>query len=94
MSDQLTSHTEVVDFTGDQSLWSYSSYNSFSAPLSNNKILFFLTSLDILATSTIPIYMDLSYSILDANHYSMTLTIGYNVSISLFTFSQIFYDVS
>lgn len=93
MSEQLQSHTEVVDFTGSQSLWSYSTYNSFAAPLTNHRILFFMSTLYIVATSTVPIYMDLSYSIIDSGSYSMTLTVGYNVSITRYSFSQIFFNI-
>ena len=45
-----------------------------------------------MATSTVPLTMDISYTILDAGSYSMTLTVGYNVSIHRISFNQIFYD--
>ena len=93
MSSALTSHTEVVDFTTGQVYYSYNpNYQSFTTPFTNNKILFFLSSLRIVATSTIPIQMDITYNILNANSYSMTLTVGYSVKIERIAFNQIFYD--
>lgn len=91
MSGSLQSHTEVVDFSGNQA--QYYPYDSFSTPLANNKILFFLTTLVITSTTLIPLYIDLSYSILSSSSYSMTLTAGYQMSITRFSFSQIFFDV-
>lgn len=92
-SSQLQTHTELVDYSGSQIFNSFRTYISFPPPLSNHKILFFLNSLYIVSLSTVPIQLDLSYQIQSNTTYSMSLTVGYNVSVTYFSFSQIFYDV-
>lgn len=95
MSSSLTSHTEIVDFSTSQVYFSYNAgYQTFTSPLTNNKILFFLSALNIVATSTSALTLDFSYSILTSTSYAMTLTVGYNVSITRVSFNQIFYDTT
>jgi hypothetical protein len=70
MSSTLQNHTEVVDFSTNQVYFSYNTgYQSFTTPLADNKILFFLSALHVVATSTVPIQLDLSYNILNNSHY-------------------------
>ena len=95
MNSSLQSHTELVNFATGQVYFSYNfAYQQFVTPYSNNKILFFLTALHIVATSTDPLSLDITYSILNNSHYSMTLTAGYNVTITRYSFNQIFYTTS
>jgi hypothetical protein len=93
MSGSLTTFTDVVDFANNQVYYSYASdYQTFVTPLTDNKIIFFLTTLEIISTTLVPIQLSLSYSILDTSSYSMTLTAGFNLTIERITFSQIIYD--
>ena len=91
----LTSFTEIVNFATSQYYFSYNGngFGSFSGDIANYKILYFLTTLYITATAGDPVELDISYSILNASHYTHTLTVGYNVSITGFAFSQIMYNL-
>ena len=93
MSPVIQNHTEIINFATAQVYFSYNSaYQQFTTPYSNNKILFFLTALHMVATSVDPLQFDLNYAIINNSHYSVTLSVGFNVTITRYSFNQIFYN--
>ena len=87
-------HTELIDYTTGEfySTVSQAASDTFSTPLSSNVICFFLSALHIISTETNVVQLDLSYSIIDANRYSMSLTAGFDLTISKIEFSKVFYN--
>lgn len=71
-----------------------STYTTFSTPYSKYRIVLFLTSLTITSTSTIPLSFDVTGTVLSSTTYSMYATLGYNSTITLLQYSQVFFDSS
>jgi cysteine-rich repeat protein len=71
-----------------------SAYSTFSAPFSKYRIALFLTSIAITSTSTIPVSFDITCTVLSTTTYSMVATLGYNATITMLKFSQVFFDSS
>jgi cysteine-rich repeat protein len=95
----LQYHYEVVDYTNDEnvnygSLGPGSAYTTFTAPFTQYRIALFLTSIAITATANSSIHFDITANVIDANTYAMNATLGYNSTITMLQFSQVFFDSS
>ena len=97
LKDEILSYRNIVNFT-DQS--SGLSYDKFSLPLPDHKVLLFMTSLYITGpnedhtdpSSFVPLNIKVFGEIVSSSQYSMQATTESMMTISKFHFSQIFFN--
>ncbi len=72
-------------------------YNTFQDPLDSNKILLYITSINIMATgltlvSTFPFNMRISYQIISSTTYNISVSISIQAMITKLQFSMIIFN--
>ena len=67
-------------------------YNTFSEPLSSNRIVLFLTSIWINATKLNELKIHIDPVVLNTTHYQWTATAYKQVELTRYQFSQIIFN--
>lgn len=88
-SSTLTTFTQTIDYSHQSAA---NSFKTFTAPISYNKIVYFITSMKITSTSSAPYKLDITYSILNSTHYSLTASIFHYGTVNNLRLSQIIYN--
>ena len=83
-SSTIQTYTNVINFT-EQSTGL--EYNYFRTPYSRNKIILFLTTLDLEVTGLNAADFNISSEILSSSEYSVMVELGVNVKIEKLHFS-------
>ena len=85
----MRSYTNTINYTLQSSA---NRYKVFTDPLSSNKIVLFLSSLEINATNTYAIDFTVSVSVLNSSHYRWTVRIDRMAYVGKVHFSLIVYN--
>jgi hypothetical protein len=85
----VTSYTNTINYTLQSSA---NRFKVFTDPLSSNKIVLFLSSFEINATTSSAIDVTVVVGVLNSSHYRWTVTIDRNAYVGKVHYSLIVYN--
>lgn len=85
----MTTFTQIINYSQQSAA---NTFKTFTTPMNYNKIVYYLTSMRITSNTTAPFKLDLSYSILNTTHYSLTASVFHYGTVNNLRLSLIIYN--
>ena len=86
-----TFYTNYINYTAQSNAFGYL-HNSFTAPLTSNYIVIFMTSLWIRGSSGSPLQFHIYPEVVNSTHYCWNLTLWRNTLVTNVHFSEIIFN--